>query len=132
MFDLIDDFFDGVYEPSVSNANKLSILRTDIEENPDSYILYVDMPGAKKENISVNFSNKNLKISYHEEKNENEGDKKHGKFLKKERFSGDYSRSYYFSDVDKENIAANYKDGVLIVVLHKINHDNEVKSISIQ
>lgn len=122
-YDLYDTFYDALFNDGRNSRNMM--LRTDILEENDSYVLYIDMPGAKKEDIKLDYVDKYLKVSYKEksaiENDTNEDKHNHyeGKYLRRERFGGSYSRSFLFNDIDANNIEASYTDGVLKVVLHK-------------
>ena len=121
VFDWMDPFFDGFF----SRDNSVSgIMRTDITDEGDHYELRIDVPAAKKENIKVSLADgyMTVAVSYVE----TEDDKKHGKYLRRERQYGNYSRSYYVGeDVEDEDIHAKLEDGVLILTLAK--HDEPVK-----
>ncbi len=124
-YDLYDDFYDAFFNDG--RHSRSNLLKTDVIEDPDCYILFIDMPGAKKENIHLDFNDNYLKVSYKESENEHSNKK----YLRKERFYGSYSRSYLFNDVDANNIEASYSDGVLKVVLHK-KTENSIKAIEIK
>lgn len=87
-----------------------------ILENKNEYIVEADFPGFQKENISINFSNNELTIVANKaEIPLNEGTT----FVKKERPSGEYERSFVLLGVDKANMKATFTDGVLSIVLPK-------------
>ena len=124
-YDLYDDFNDAFFNDG--RHSRSNLLKTDVIEDPDCYILFIDMPGAKKENIHIYLNDNYLKVSYKESENEHSNKK----YLRKERFYGSYSRSYLFNDVDANNIEASYSEGVLKVVLHK-KTENSIKAIEIK
>lgn len=126
-YDLYGTLYDALFDEG--RVSKNGFLKTDIVEDPDCYILFVDLPGAKKEDINVDYSNKYLKITYKNELNEDENHKK--KYVRRERFYGSLSRSFLFNDVDANNIEASYSDGVLKIILHKKVEEN-VKAIEIK
>ena len=120
-FDLFgDDFFrDDFFKPEKSN-----LMKTDIKETEDSYILDIDLPGYKKEDIKVELNDGYLTINAktsHEEK-----DEKKGKFVRRERFMGECSRSFYVGDDIKEDeITANFKNGILNLEVPKVNPEEK-------
>lgn len=124
-YDLYDDLYDVFFNDG--RHARTNLLKTDIVEDQDSYTLFIDMPGVKKENIKLDFNDNYLKVSYKENENVNENKK----YLRRERFFGSFSRSYLFNDIDVNNIEAYYNDGVLKVVLHK-RAENSVKAIEIK
>lgn len=113
-FDDFDDFFTV---PKAYHRFENNVMKTDIQEIDNNYVLKVDIPGAKKEDISLKLNDGYLEIGY-VEKNENEEKNKHGKFLRKERYYGSMSRSFYVGDAYKQkDINATYSDGVLTITL---------------
>lgn len=112
-YELYDNLYDALFN---DGRRHHSLLKTDIEEKEDSYLLKVDIPGVKKEDININYNDKYLTISYKESNKEEERNKK---YITKERFLGSYSRSYLFNDIDPNTIDASYVDGVLTISLAK-------------
>lgn len=89
----------------------------DVYETDDSYVLKADLPGINKEDIKIDLNNDSLTLTG-ERKFEEKVEK--DKYVRIERRYGSFSRSFALSDrVDRENIAANYKDGVLEITLPK-------------
>ena len=113
-FDLIGDLFDD----SFFHKNESKLMKTDIKELEDKYVIDVDLPGYNKEDIKISVENGYLVInaSTNEEKNEEEK----GKVIKKERYYGQCSRSFYISDdLTVEDIKASYKNGTLSLEVPK-------------
>ncbi|MDO4282264.1 MAG: Hsp20/alpha crystallin family protein [Clostridia bacterium] len=113
-FDLFDDLFsDPFFE---KRENKL--MRTDIKEKGDHYLIDIDLPGYDKDNIKISIDNGYLTISASMDKKvENE---KEGKFIHQERYIGECSRSFYVGDTLKESdIKASFKNGTLKITLPK-------------
>ncbi len=130
MYELYNNLFDDFFS-SDSHSRVFNLLRTDIKEDDDKYLLSVDIPGVKKEDIKLSYSDNYLKISFKIKENNDEENKDKVKFIKKERFVGSYSRSYFIPNIDANSINASYNDGVLNVELYK-NVVNSVKSIEIK
>lgn len=126
LFDVFDEpFFQNAFAPL-----KTTTFKVDVKDTGDAYEFKADLPGVKKENISVDYNNGYLTIKTQEEKTaqpeqaeaKDEKDAKAktaDKYLRKERYFGSMQRSFYIDDVDKDNIKAAYKDGVLTVTLPK-------------
>ena len=113
-FDLIGDLFDD----SFFHKNESKLMKTDIKELDDKYVIDVDLPGYNKEDIKISVENGYLVInaSTNQEKNEEEK----GKVIKKERYYGQCSRSFYISDdLTVEDIKASYKNGTLSLEVPK-------------
>lgn len=106
-------FFDG---------DAFSSFRTDIRDDGGSYVLEAELPGFNKEDINIQLSNNNLTISASHAAESSEKDKK-GKYVRRERTYGSYSRSFDVSDIDTANIKAAYKNGVLSLKLPKKAED---------
>jgi len=113
-----EDPFDALWNSFFTNVMDRSELgfRTDVKEKEDKYIIDAELPGMKKEDISVEMDDNYLIISadndYYEEEEE-EG------YIRKERRSGSYCRSFYVEDVKDEEIEAEYNDGILEITLPK-------------
>ena len=97
--------------------NNVSAFRTDITEKDGQYILEADLPGFKKEDISVDIDKDCLTITAEhksEEKEENADS-----YIRRERFYGSYTRSFNVKGIDTEAITAAYNDGVLTLTMPK-------------
>lgn len=110
--DLFDDFgFDMLSPFEFERGNfTQSLMRTDIRELDDSYELSIDLPGFKKEDIKANLKDGYLTISLETVKDREEK----GKILRRERYVGKMSRSYFVGEgLKEEDIKAKFSDGVL-------------------
>ncbi len=127
-FDLFDDFIEDEFFPrnSFFSKRERNLMKTDIKEKKDKYILDIDLPGFKKENINVSLDDGYLNI---EAKVDNEKDTGNDeKYVRKERYFGECSRSFYVGDqVKEENIKAEFKDGILKIELPKKEIENKSK-----
>lgn len=120
-FDLFgDDFFKDDFFRSEKN----NLMKTDIKETEDSYILDIDLPGYKKEDIKVDITDGYLTINAKTSNEKEEKDK--GKFVRRERFTGECSRSFYVGeDIKEEEIKASFKNGILNLKVPKVNPDEK-------
>ncbi len=129
-FDLLDDFFDD----SFFTRKEKNLMKTDIREKKDKYIVEVDLPGYDKKNINLSLENGYLNIKAKTEKNEEYKDE--GKYLHKERFYGECSRSFYVGEeIEEKDIKAEFKDGILCIELPKkeiAKEDKTIKQIEIK
>ncbi len=97
-------------------ANRM--MKTDIREKDDNYEVSVDLPGFKKEEITVELDNGYLTISA--AKGFDKDEKKKGKLIRQERYAGSMTRSFYIGDnVEKGDIEATYRHGVLTLTVPK-------------
>ncbi len=92
--------------------------RTDISETETGYLLEAELPGFKKEDISIDIDHDYLTVSAKREET-NEEKNSEGKFIRRERYSGSFSRSFGISGVDPDAITAGYEDGILKVTMPK-------------
>ncbi|MGM9574481.1 MAG: Hsp20/alpha crystallin family protein [Oscillospiraceae bacterium] len=98
------------------NDTELTAFRTDIKKQDGNYILEAELPGFKKEDISIDIDKDCLTISAEHKSEENEDDKDKG-FIRRERYYGSYSRSFNIKGIDADAISASYNDGVLTLTM---------------
>ena len=116
-FDFDRDFW-GKKNP-LYGKNAKNIMKTDIREHDEGYELDVDLPGFKKDEISVELDDGYLTISAAKGLDKDEQDKK-GKYIRKERYAGAMQRSFYVGDaVTEEDIKAKFEDGILKLSIPK-------------
>ena len=97
-----------------------NLLRTDIKETKEGYELVIDVPGFKKDEVKVALKDGYLTVSAAKGLDEEEDDKKTGRYIRRERYAGSMSRSFYVGDgVKEEDIHAKYEDGILKLSLPK-------------
>lgn len=123
-FDLFDDVFD---DPFFMPSNDNKMMKTDIEEKDNNYELAIDLPGLKKENVKISLDDGYLTVSAKQESKNDEKDK-HGKFIRRERFYGEASRSFYVGEnIKEEDIKAKFEDGTLKIEVPK-KEDKKIES----
>ena len=126
IFDEMDNFFnDGFFGGSCRTPQAAKqfdsmsgLMRTDVIEKDDSYQLEAELPGFNKEDISIDLKNDTLTISASHNESNDEKDKD-GKYIRRERRSSSYQRSFHVEGLKPEDIIAQYKNGVLTVNLPK-------------
>lgn len=135
LLDVFDEPFQNIFAP-VSAAVKP--FKVDVKDKGTAYELTADLPGVNKENISLNYENSYLTIKTtvakevsSDTKDDKTAKEPADKYLRRERYSGAMQRSFYIDNVDKDNIKASYKDGVLTVVLPKLTKQQTATQISI-
>ena len=106
-----DDAFDSLFAPTFSGTS--SVMKTDIKEREKEYELSIEMPGFKKENVTINFEKGYLTVS-----GKNEEKDADTKYIRRER-NVSCSRSYYVGDIDKSAIKAKFENGILSIVIPK-------------
>ena len=112
-FRMMADMERSFFQPGV---NSVSTFRTDVRDEGDSFRLEAELPGFRKEDISIDIKDERLTISA-QRKLENEDEKPN--FIKRERFYGSYKRSFGLDGIDTDAIEASYIDGVLSLKLPK-------------
>ena len=107
---------DDIERSFFANTPAVTSFRTDVSDDGDSYKLEAELPGFKKEDISIDIDNECLTISA-----ERIFDKKDDKnnYVKRERYYGSYSRSFDVTDIDTDAIKVNYDNGVLTLRMPK-------------
>ncbi len=128
------DFLDEIFDDGFFKGKERNLMKTDIREKNDKYIIDMDLPGFDKENIKLSLHKGYLNISAKVNKEENHD--KDEKFVHRERFMGECSRSFYVGDdIEEEDIHAEFKNGILKIEVPKKeleNKHNEVKRIEIK
>ena len=100
-FDLFDDFFnDPFFKGGERHTHPL--MKTDIKETDDSYIIDVDLPGFDKKDIQIDVENGYLNINAKSE--ESNDDEEKGKYIRRERYYGECSRSFYIGEDVHEHL----------------------------
>ena len=116
--DDFDKYFFGKKNPLYGKHAK-NMMKTDVKETDSSYEVDIDLPGFKKDEINAKLENGYLTISAAKGLDKDEKDKK-GKYIRKERYAGAVSRSFYVGDaVTQEDIKAKYEDGILKLAIPK-------------
>ena len=123
---LFDDLFNDAFSRSVWNTDKAlygknasRIMKTDVHETEDSYELAVDLPGFKKDEISIDLKDGYLSISAAKGLDRDQEDKK-GKYIRQERYAGACSRSFFVGEgVEPKDVSAKFEDGILKISLPK-------------
>ena len=122
-FDLIGDLFDD----SFFHKNESKLMKTDIKEKKNEYIIDIDLPGYDKEGIKLEIQDGYLTV--HASVNKEENDEEKGRFVRKERYSGACSRSFYVGEnITEDEIKAKFKNGTLTIIVPKKEDKKELPS----
>ena len=130
---LFDDFFDDFFDFPTFDDKEMqkaqrklygrhaaNMMKTDVQEHDDHYEVAVDLPGFKKDELSLELKDGYLVISAAKGLDKDEKEKETGKFVRRERYAGSMSRSFYVGeDVKQEDIHAKYESGVLKLCIPK-------------
>ena len=118
---LFDEFFEDFARPAKRPVKYQvpSVMRTDVKENNTGYELHIDLPGYKKEDVKAELKDGNLTITATSNV-ENDKKDENGKFIRRERFYGNCSRSFYVGEqVEQSDIKAKFEDGILKIFVPK-------------
>lgn len=124
-----DPFFTQPVPQQFTAMTAPTSMNTDIKETDKGYELAIDMPGFNKDEVKVEVKNGYLNVtgSHTENKDEKGQD---GKYLRRERYSGSTSRSYYVGDsITSKDVHAKYENGTLTLSLPKVE-DHQVEDDS--
>lgn len=112
---LFDDFFGFAYPTrSFQRVDIGEIMKTDVRESDTGYELDISLPGYKKEDVKAELKDGYLTINASTSLDKDEKDEKTGKYIRRERYSGSCSRSFYVGkNMTEEDIKAKFEDGVL-------------------
>lgn len=122
---LFDELFDEAFEKRfwggrdpLYGKNARNLMKTDVAEGDDCYKVAIDLPGFRKEDLKVDLKNGYLTVTAtkgldKEQKNED------GRYIRRERYAGSCSRSFYVGDVRPDEVKCRYESGVLMLVLPK-------------
>lgn len=113
LINLFDNFFSDDFISTFDDRNDI---RADVRETNEAYLVEAELPGVNKEDLRLDYDNNYLTISAM--KNETFEDRQDN-YLRQERHYGQIARSFYFDNVDKNQIQARFQNGVLDIILPK-------------
>lgn len=112
-------FDEFMRDPFFRKEKATGLMKTDIKEEDGKYEIITNLPGIKKENISIALKDGYLTITASTSSEKDEKDKKDN-YIRKERYEGVCSRNFYVGDKVKEaDIKAKFSDGILTVSVPK-------------
>ena len=119
MFDFdFDKEFDRMMRPLYGKHSQ-NMMKTDVRETGNSYELDIDLPGFKKDEITIQLDNGYLSISASKGLDKDE-ENKNGKYIRRERYAGSMNRTFYVgSQLTQQDIQAKFEDGILKISVPK-------------
>ena len=123
---IFDDFFGNDFARSLMDTEKSlygrhakNLMKTDVKECKDHYEVSIDLPGFKKDEITVDLKDGYLTVAAAKglDKDEQSEDEK---YIRRERYAGSCQRSFYVGDVRPEDIKGKFESGVLTVSVPKM------------
>ena len=117
---LYDDFFGNPFGfGRMPAAPAAHAMKTDVKETADGFELIMDLPGFKKEDISAELKDGYLTVRA-ESSQSSEQNADDGSYIRRERYTGSFSRSFYVGEeVTEADIKAKFADGVLTLDVPK-------------
>ena len=120
---LFDDFFRFPFyndkdehrmEKKLYGHRAHNLMKTDIREKKGSYVLDIDLPGFKKDELTIELNDGYLTISAAKGLDQDKKEKETGHYIRRERYAGSCQRSFYVgNDVTEEDIHPKYENGIL-------------------
>lgn len=121
---LLSNWMDFPFDRSIFGTNEF--MKTDVKEVDDGYELDIDLPGFQKDDIKARLTDGYLTITAARGENKEEKDKD-GSYIRRERYSGSMSRSFYVGNaVKEEDIRAKFENGILKLSVPK-NKKTEIE-----
>lgn len=124
-------FFDHFFDDFDSSKELHKLMKCDIYTKDDHYVFEMDIPGAKKEDIAMELENGYLKVSIENKSDNYDQDRE---YIHRERHSyTKCQRQFYVGDVSEDLIKAKFKDGILTILVPKVEDKNiQKKTIMIE
>ena len=114
-----DDFFDR------KDRMNFNLMKTDIREDDKSYLLEVDLPGYSKDDIKIDITDGYLTINAKVEKEDKDESKT---YVRRERFTGEVSRSFYVGeDIKEDEVKSSFKNWILTLEVPKLSLEDKKK-----
>ncbi len=129
--DLFDDIFDSMFRAPVFGGQ--SLMKTDVREKDGKYILDIEIPGYRKEDVKISLFNGNLTVTAENNRSSEEKDAE-GRIVRQERYSGSCTRTFYVGDAIREtDVHASFDNGILKIEIptEKKKEEEEKKFIEI-
>ena len=128
IFNAFNDFEKNFFGGSMP----VNTCKTDIRDEGEKYVMEAELPGFTKEDIKLDINGSYLVLTA-EHKNEKDEKDDKGKYIRRERSYGSYTRSFDITGFDTENISAEYKYGILKIDLpKKASEEPPVKRLEIK
>lgn len=119
-FPFFDDKEQRRLEKKLYGHRSKNLMKTDIRESDSGYLLEMDLPGFAKDEVKVSLEEGTLTVSAAKGLDQDEKDKKTGKYIRRERYAGACERSFYVGEeVTQDEIRGEFKHGILKIFIPK-------------
>ena len=114
---LLSTMFDDLSLFTIKESTKL---KTDIKEYNDHYLFEIDVAGHDKNDIDIRIEDNYMTVEVKNTSSfEETSEKENYNYIRKERFLGSTSRTYYVGEVIEKDIKANFNNGLLLINVPK-------------
>ena len=128
LFPYVDDKDFRNTEKKLYGKNAGHIMKTDVKEKEDCFELEMDLPGFEKDEIQISLDDGYMTVNAVKGLDKDEKEKDSGKYIRRERYVGSCSRSFYVGeDLTEEDIKAEFKHGILKLTVPKKDLKKEIK-----
>jgi HSP20 family protein len=121
---LLGSLFEDFYESRKQNY----IMKSDIYEKDGKYVIETDIPGFKKDDVSIDYDDGYITITAKKE----EVIEDDTNYIRRERHYGESTRSYYVGNINENEINAKFENGTLKIMVPKEEIKSSVKQIPIE
>ena len=121
----LDDVFDDFMFPTMKDD--FGKMKCDIYEKDGAYHLEMDVPGFDKKDVQIEIDDNDYLTITAEKSSENNEVDDDKNYIRKERNYGKYQRSFYVGGIDKDNIQANFENGILKISMPKKEEEKSSK-----
>ncbi len=121
----LDDVFDDFMFPTMKDD--FGKMKCDIYEKDGAYHLEMDVPGFDKKDVQIEIDDNDYLTITAEKSSENNEEDDDKNYIRKERNYGKYQRSFYVGGIDKDNIQANFENGILKISMPKKEEEKSSK-----
>ena len=112
--------FEDDFLPTLS-ARTSSMPAVNVREDDKNYVLELAVPGMDRKDLKIDINDDVLTIS---SETKNESEENSDGYKRKEFNYSSFYRSFYIPEnVNRDTIGANYKDGILSVLLPKMEEE---------
>ncbi|GAB6107780.1 Hsp20/alpha crystallin family protein [Fusibacter bizertensis] len=124
-YNMLDDFFNNSW---IDNRSQMrSVFKMDVKEEENAFVVEAEMPGIKKEEIKIDYIDNQLIISVESQQEQNNDQ---NNYIHRERRYASQKRSIQLRDVDSSQIDARLEEGILKIVLPKL--ENKIAKTQIE
>ena len=125
--DFVDDFARPVHHMMNYGSAQANVMKTDVKETDNGYELHIDLPGYKKDDVKAQLKDGYMTISAQTSSSKEDKDEQK-KYIRRERYYGNCSRSFYVGEqVKEEDIKAKFEDGILKISIPKKDPEKAVE-----